>query len=253
MNNSDIIDKMQDLTGQLIGEALYRIHSDRPHSALNKEPRFRTAEYLLAEAKEFVDSSCMLLKKGNLRASLSTVRWVLEAALNLLWITSDESQIDDRIRDFLAEAYRQEAAYLDDFMDLCPEKADFLSGQAQQARDKYEELQGKQLPSLASRMGSLKSSGFLRDVPNPYALYRECCAAAHPSVDVWRRYKYRRGATVTGPEKPDTRMPFWMIAMSTVHLVSGTYCLTGIEQARRELPKWWTERVVPLLNDLKRS
>jgi len=94
------------LTTTLISDTLIGIRSRRPNSSADKEKRFQTAEYLLMEAQDYVAGAWDMLAIGNLCASLSISRWILEAAMNLWWIVSSEDRTERRLADLAGEALR---------------------------------------------------------------------------------------------------------------------------------------------------
>jgi len=82
-----------------------------------------------------------------------------------------------------------------------------------------------------------------------YPIYRICCAAAHPGLNVWERF----GADgSTGPGSPiDRHTACWMAAQSSFHLVVGAYILTELEAGdKEELQSWWKDKLGPLLDSV---
>lgn len=88
------------------------------------------------------------------------------------------------------------------------------------------------------------------DWPNLYALYRICCAAAHPGLRGWERFKKIGQTTVSVEPSGNTiltsDMATWMAAASVLYLVSFAHCLTQTGNLE-SLKDWWNAKVSPLL------
>lgn len=238
-------------TGNLVANALKEIREGRPNAGHSKEARFRVAEFLLAEAGEYVDASFDLLSTGKARASLATSRWILEAALNLIWVTADPKRVDKGLKLLAAEALRLEAAKLEDLRELFPAQASQLTAQANAARLEHKALLTGQdqsrLDSLSTRLESIRDKLKASSMPNPYGLYRVCCAAGHPGVAFWRRFSQAPGGAMVTREPPDdTYDACFILGASITWLVSGAYCLTELGDAER-LQIWWKNEIAPLV------
>lgn len=243
------IRSLKKLTSRLIHDALAEIRSQRPNSSIADEKRLRTAEYFLLEARDYVDGAWEMLAVGNARAAIAISRWTLEAAMNLCWAVSDENETEQRLADLAAEALRQDANLLEGLRELWPNQAHAFMEGADKARQVRGELGPVKLDSLKARMKDVKLPD-RPDWPPFYVLYRICCAAAHPDLKVWERFKTVGQATVSTEPSHNTIMTSdtaaWMAAASALYLVSFACCLakTGNVQALKE---WWAAGVVPLL------
>ena len=125
---------LQDKSSHLLVSALAAIRAHRTRTPRGQEKRFMVAEYLLAEAQGYVTGSFDLLKADNPRVSLAVSRWIVEAALNLLWATASEPEIDKRLRSLEAEALRLDALRSEGLADLCPGRAQECLDSAEAAR-----------------------------------------------------------------------------------------------------------------------
>ena len=225
---------------ELLEKALATIRGGRLQAPRAWEGRFRAAEYLLTEAREYVDAAFALLA-GHPRASLSVSRWVLEASLNLLWATAKPNEVDNRLRLLAAEALRLDAARSEGLAELYPGDTKRYLAQADEARQEKRALigQGKRLASLDTRVKSLKEQLDAKGLPSPYAFYRICCDAAHPGLAVWRRFQFGPGGAAIAKSPPDnTQMAVWMVSGASLHLIAGAYCLTNMGDAK-VLKAWW--------------
>lgn len=243
---------LRERLAELIGRCLRDVRQNGPQAGREMEHRARSAEFLLVECREYVESACHSLENGLSKASLGASRWILEAALNLLWATAEAEEVDDRIRELVAEALRLEAARLDGLTQLYPSEADSLRERAVEARDQRKALigQGKRLASLDTRLQSVRTKLGGKELPTPYALYRICCDAAHPGMAVWRRFGIGPGGQTFAKAPPDaTHIAAWMIAAASFYLVGGAYCLAGLGDAE-SLKAWWKKEISPLLDGL---
>ncbi len=103
------IEALAELTSGLIKGSLIQIRGASQDLSSGHENRFQTALYLLKESGEYVDGAWEMLASGKARAALALSRWVLEAALDLLWAVASRDETDQRLRDLCGEALRQDA------------------------------------------------------------------------------------------------------------------------------------------------
>ncbi len=241
--------QLQDKTGKLLAKALKDVKQGRRNALEAKEARFRTAEYLLTEARDYVDASWELLSSGKPRASLATSRWVLEGALNLLWVTKEARELDERLMLLAAEGLRLEAALLEGLAKLFPKLPEPFKDGATNARRQMKGLVDQprwRLDPLKNRMDSLKVSPDVEAAPDPYSLYRVCCDATHPALALHRRFRFAPGgATVTRKPPDATEIAIYISGVSALWLVSAAYCLTELDNADY-LNRWWKD-VAPLV------
>jgi len=236
--------KLKELTSQLLNDTLKDIQSGQQNSSTEKY--FKTAEYLLLEAKEYVDGAWVLIEHNKCDASIALSRWVLEASMNLLWAVSNESQKDQRIKELCGEALRQEVNLLEGLAILFPDKAGTYKDNAQKARNEQKKLAiKKKLEPLSVRMDSIK---------NPkscyfYPLYRICSAKSHPSLNVWERFEIMNNKTIQKKPINNKQIACWMAASTTYHLILYAYCLTELGDAQ-ELKNWWENQAGPLLDEI---
>ncbi len=252
MSKRSAICMLRGQASQLIDRCLCDVQQSSPQASADTQRRARSAEFLLLECKEYVQSACDSLGNGLPRASLTASRWILEAALNLLWATAEAEEVDVRIRKLVAEACRLEARRLEGLAELYPDEADVR--RAQDAHNQRRDLLGPDtaLDSLDTRLRSMKTKFSDKGLPNPYALYRICCDAAHPGMAVWRRFRMGADGEIIAQSPPDaTHIAAWMIAAGCLYLVGGAYCLSGLGDAG-SLDAWWKKEIVPLLDGLAR-
>ena len=138
-----------------------------------------------------------------------------------------------------------EAARVKGLAELHPGDADPLLKSADACKKECVDLVGERkwrLPSLEARLRKALGSDH-PDLQNKIydVLYRICCAAAHPSLAVWRRFKSEPdGATVT-QEPPDSAwIAAQMVTASSFYLVSSAYCLIELDNTAF-LKTWWEE------------
>ncbi len=244
---------MKQKIDQLLAEAKRCIRAGRIHAAKAKETRFRMAILLLTQAKEYVDASFSLLEEGNSRPSLTTTRWILEAALNLVWVTADSKHVDDRLKSWGAETFRLEAAKWESLIELYPDQTDQLNRQAKAARQQQKRLMEQQGCPKFGPLGSRLNSNSIREkleaeaVPNLYSFYRKCCEASHPSAALWLQLKKAPGGAVVTQSLPDeTQIACFILCASITWLVGGAYCLTELGD-NKILQTWWKNEIAPLL------
>jgi hypothetical protein len=209
------------------------------------EEYFKTAEYLLLEAKEYVDGAWEMIASKKWDASLTLSRWVLEASMNLWWVVVEKNKTKQRHMELVGEALRCEANLFDGLAKFLPEQAVAYNSKAKEARKMRKYLGVGKPDSLDKRIKSIKPQN-RPDWPDPYVLYRICCAEAHPNLKVWERYKSVGTVTVSIKPPDNKGTASWMAAASTLYLVSFSYCLIELEYIE-QLNKWWKDEVAPLL------
>lgn len=246
MSTSDNITTLKTLTWGLVEDTLRQIRSHREQHSPTNEERFCIPEYLLEESLEYVSGAWDMILFDRPKAAVTLSRWVIEASLDLYWVVAGKKdETDDRLKALCGEALRNEANLYEGLTKLWPDLADSFSNRAGKAREVRKEDLG-----VDERLQSLEQR--LRDVKLPeqlYPIYRICCAAAHPGLNVWERF----GADdSTGPGSPiDKQTACWMVAQSTLHLVVGAYILTELETGdAKVLKSWWKDKVGPLLESV---
>jgi len=249
MNGTGDTASLRKLTTALINDALTEVRSKRPSSSAGKKKHFRTAEYFLLEAHDYVAGAWDMLAIGNVRASVAISRWILEAAMNLWWVVSDEGEMHQRLTDLAGEALRQDANLLDGLANLWPNEAETLHQRAKKARQVRTDIKCAGLDPLEKRMKDIKPLD-TPDWPDLYTLYRICCAAAHPGLRGWERFKKVGQAIVSTEPSDNTILTFdttaWMAAAPTLYLVSFTCCLTQTGDLE-SLKHCWNTKISPLL------
>jgi hypothetical protein len=235
--------RLKALSGELLNDALKEIRSNRERLSGAKEERFLTAEYLLLEAKEYNDGAWEMLASEKCGASIALSRWVLEASMNLLWVVADKSHLDRRLIDLVGEALRCEANRLEGSAYLWPDKAQAFNNKANEARVTSKSLGANKLGDLCSRVDSIAQVD-----ERIYALYRICCAEAHPGLKVWERYVKKGDITLSKSPVDIIMTARWMAIASVFYLVTFSYCLTELGEANR-LKVWWQTKVVPILEE----
>jgi len=240
---------LKELTNTAIRDALKGIRSERPNSPAGNEKRFQTATYFLLEAQDYVAGAWDALLSGNVRVSVTISRWVLEAAMNLWWIVSNEDETEQRLTDLAGEALRQETTLLDALGDLFPDQTHTFERRAKKAQQARADLKCTKVDSLERRMKSNQppdNPGW----PSLYVFYRICCSAAHPGLRGWERFKKVGHATVSvkpsGNSMLTPKLAMWMIVSSVLYLVSFAHCLTQTGDLEA-LTNWWNVKVSPLL------
>ncbi len=240
------IDSLQTLSRDLLDGKLaeIRLHREK-YSPSNKE-YFLTAEYLLQEAMEYVTGAWEMVKSGKSNASIALSRWVLEASLNLLWIVAERDKIEERHKVLIGEALRNDACLLEGLAKLWTDKSPQFKSKANEARKIRKSLGVEKPEDLNQRLQEIRQSD-IANLPDLYPLYRICCAAAHPNLKVWERFGSAGDPTVSKDPIDKQSTACWMVAASTLYLVTFTYCLTGLEDLK-QLKDWWETKVRPLLN-----
>jgi hypothetical protein len=240
---------LKKLTITAIRDTLKEVRSKRPNSSGGEEKRFQTATCSLLEAQEYVVGAWDTLAVGNVCVSVAISRWILEAAMNLWWMVSNEDETEQRLTDLAREALRQEANLLDALGDLFPDRAHTLGRRARMARQAMADLKCMRVDSFERRMKDNQppdSPGW----PSLYVLYRICCAAAHPGLRGWERFRRVGQATVSAKPSGNTmltpKLATWVIVSSVLYLVSFAHCLTQTGDLE-SLTNWWNAKVSPLL------
>jgi len=250
MNTTTDTTALKRLTSTLINDALAEIRYSRPNSSAGKEKHFRTAEYFLLEARDYVDGAWDMLAIGNVGASLAISRWTLEAAMNLFWVASAEDKVEQRLTDLAGEALRQDANLVADLAQLWPDQAHVLQERANRARQMRNDLGSAKLEPLDNRMKDIRPPD-RADWPKHYVLYRICCSAVHPGLRLWERFTAVDQATVSSESSNDTLLTpdiaTHMAAATPLFLVSSCCCLTHTGDLLQELRGWWGTKVEPLL------
>jgi hypothetical protein len=239
------ITMLKKITNKHLEDALNNIQSGQKEPSMEKY--FRTAEYILLEAKEFVDGAWKMIECNKCNASLALSRWGLEASMNLLWAVDDKGKTEQRLTDLVGEALRNEANLNEGKANLWPEQASVLESKARKAREMRKDLAVEELASLDTRIRNIKE---VANIPNPYVLYRICCSSAHPSLRVWERFRNIGNETVTLKSIDNKRIACWMAAASIFYLVSSVYCLTELGNVQN-LKDCWSKQVAPLLSNIR--
>jgi hypothetical protein len=241
MCNNTNIAILRKLTSKRLNVALVEIQAVSDNPAMKY---CQTAEYLLTKAKEYVEGAWEMLASGKPDASIALSRWVLEAAANLCWVVADKDKIDDRLRDIVGEALRNEANLLEGKAKLWTEQAPALEERARKARATRTNLKAEELASLDNRLRDTKQDDC--DFRELYPLYRICCAKAHPGLRAWEMFAVVNGTTVRREPVDDSPTARWMAAAPVFYLISSCYCLAGCGNTE-ELNDWWEKQVRPLL------
>ena len=252
MSSSTNIKALEKLSLDLLAATLKEIQSAHKETSLanEKEKYFATAEYLLQEALEYVTGAWEMISSGKPNASIALSRWVLEASLNLMWTVSDKQKIDDRQRDLIGEALRQDACLFEGYAELWPETREYCLNTAEAARTMRTNIGAQDPGPLEKRVGEIRKAINPKG-PNWYPLYRICCAAAHPNLKVWVRFGIRDDDS-TFPKDPvdsPSRVSWTasnMAAASTYYLVLSAYILVDLGD-EDVLKQWWADQVHPLL------
>ncbi|MCH8152696.1 MAG: hypothetical protein IH830_10040 [Planctomycetes bacterium] len=239
MDDADRFAELRHQTRELLHYALEKVRDGRKGAGTSLDTRFQVAEYLVGEAREYLDGAWELLLAGKPSASLTLSRWLLEAALNLLWVVSERAEIDARLASLRGNALRLAALQHEGMAELVPSQASARRALAKKARRLRDEDGADSLKPLAHRVDeAMESLG--DDAPRVYALFRLCSAAAHSSLEP------------PAPDAPDARSQYvediavWMPAATTLYLVAGVYSLVGVGEAEA-LKRWWADEISPLL------
>ncbi len=249
MSNSNKIASLKTLSSNLLDKTLEEIKLHQKESSPPNEGYFLTAEYLLQEAMEYVAGAFEMIESGKSNASIALSRWVLEASLNLYWTLADSDKIDERLMILCGEALRCEACLLEGSakLKLWPDKSQLFKENATKARKIRKDLRVEKPESLYKRLESIEEQSET-NWPDLYPLYRICCAAAHPNLNVWERFDLADGTIVSKDPIDKQSIACWMAAASTFYLVIFTYHLTELGDSK-QLKDWWENKVRPLLND----
>jgi hypothetical protein len=239
---------LKTLSIDLLDNALKEITLHRKKTSPPNDENFITAEYLLLEAKEYIEGAWDMVSIGRYNASIALSRWILEASLNLFWAVAGKDEIQNKLKVLAGEALRCDANLREGLAEIWPSHAGVFKSSAEEARKVRKSLGIDKLPeSLEKRLKDIKQE----DNPNwkdLYPLYRICCSSAHPSLKVWERFAYS-GNSIIGREPVDKyEVSSWMAAASALYLVMFSYCLTSLGDSQ-ELKDWWENKVRPLLNE----
>mgnify|MGYP001562665162 CR=1 FL=1 len=247
MGNCSKIASLQTLSRDLLDGALAEIRLHREESSPPNEEYFLTAEYLLQEAMEYVTGALEMIKSGKSNASIALSRWVLEASLNLLWTVAERDKIEERHKVLIGEALRNDACLLEGLAELWPDKKCQFISKADEARKIRKNLgvEKSDRKSLEEKLKEVKQFD-TANWPKLYPLYRICCAAAHPGLKVWERFGVVASSIVPRDPIDKQSTAYWMIAASTLYLVTFTYRLTELGDPK-QLKDWWENKVGRLL------
>lgn len=203
----------------LLDNALKEITLHRKKTSPPNEGNFITAEYLLLEAKEYVEGAWDMVSMERYNASIALSRWILEASLNLFWVVADKDEIQEKLKVLAGEALRCDANLREGLAEIWPSYAESSKSNAEEARKVRKSLGiDEPIESLEKRLKDIKQEDNPK-WPGLYPLYRICCASAHPSLNVWERYAYS-GNSIVGREPVDkSEISSWMVAASTFYLV----------------------------------
>ena len=243
MSMSDNITTLRTLTWNLVEETRRQIQSYREQHSLTNEQRFVIPEYLLEEALEYVSGAWDMVLADRPRAAVTLSRWIVEASLNVYWVVSGKrDETDDRLKALCGETLRNEANLYENLTKLWPNQSNLFLERARKARDvrRKDLCVEKTLQSLEQRLRNVKHEQL-------YPVYRICCAAAHPGLNVWERFG---SDASSGPGSPiDRHTACWMVTQASLHLVAGAYILTELEGGEH-LTNWWKDKVGPLLDSI---
>lgn len=246
MSSSKNVDELKKLSTSLMSEALSKIQTQRQGCSSAGEEYIISAEYLLLEAEEYVEGAWEMVSSERYNASLALSRWILEASLNLFWAVANRYETKEKIKVLAGEALRCDANLREGLAELWTGHAKDFKGNAEEARQVRKCLGVDKPKSLEKRLKDIKQEDNPK-WPELYPLYRICCAAAHPSLKVWERFVYSGNSTVTREPIDKCEIACWMVAASTLYLVTFTYCLTELGDSK-QLKDWWEKKVRPLLN-----
>lgn len=227
------IDALKELTSRLICDTIREI-STTPDGAV--EDHYVVARYYLSESRECMKAVWPMLAERRFRAALALSRWVLEAALNLLWAVADDKEVDQRLRDLRRKALCQEAALQDELADASFGQIEVQKEQARKVRSAADRVQGRSLGSLEDRVKNLQATGVAAEKlgelgPRLYTFYRICSTAIHAHPRVWEH-----------PQKKIVRpwVVYRIATSSPFYLVAATPVLTGTGDLNR-MYEWWTK------------
>ena len=234
MNHADRLVALRSRTCDLLDRTLGDIRDARTDRGSSGAPS-QAADYLLREAREYLDGAWEMLLGRKPSASLALSRWLLEAALNLMWVVADQREVEARLASLRAHDLRLAALQHEGMAEVVPSQATARRALAKEARRLSCEENAASLKPLAHRVDEAKES-----FGEIYPLFRACSAAAHPNL-----------APLTLPT-PRVRIQYiedlaiWMAAAPTLYLVAGASALVGVGDAVL-LKRWWSEEVAPLL------
>jgi hypothetical protein len=239
---------LQKLTSELIDDAMKEIRSTW-RSSSGKDRCFVTAIYLLDESRAYTAAAWNAITADNALVALALSRWVLEAAMSLWWVVADPNEIDQRLTDLAGEALRGDANLNDGLAQIWTGQSKALRDKAKRAREMRTEIGARELPPLGQMMETTKPPD-RPGWPGFYPLYRICCAAAHPGLRLWERFKDAESPTMQARSSKNsiltTETASWMAAVSPLYLVAHSFCLTDAGDAKT-LNDWWSKKMSPLL------
>jgi hypothetical protein len=246
MCTTENITKLRDLSIALLSDGLKEIQTHQQKADSENEACIISGEYLLLEAKEYVEATWSMILSEKYNASLSLSRWILEASLNLFWAVAEKEEKDDKLKILAGEALKCEANLQEGLAVLWPEEATAYNNNAQHARQVRNSLRVKRLENLGKRMEDIKQENNPK-WPDLYPLYKICCRSSHPGLKVWERFDHSDDETISREPVSFHDTAIWMAASSTFYLVTFTYCLVGLGDSEH-LKAWWKNKVRPLLD-----
>lgn len=247
MCTTENIIKLRDLSITLLSDCLKEIQSHH-HKDESKNKKYSiTGEYLLLEAKEYVEPTWSMILSEKYNASLILSRWILEASLNLFWAVVEKEEKDDKLKLLAGEALRCESNLQEGLAVLFPNKATAYNNNALNARQARESLGVKRLENLRKRLKDIKQEDNSK-WPDLYPLYQICCHSSHPSLKVWERFEYCNEKPISKEPASLHNIAIWMAALSTFYLATFTYCLVDLGDSDR-LKTLLTKKIRPLLRN----
>ncbi|MGE5296690.1 MAG: hypothetical protein ACM3VT_17865 [Solirubrobacterales bacterium] len=97
-----------------------------------------------------------MLAVDKIRPTFVLSRWVLEAALSLFWVVADSDETNQRLRELVGDALRNDASLAESLVAVWPELIASLNAKANKAREMRDELGvDNKLEDLRTRMANL--------------------------------------------------------------------------------------------------
>ena len=148
---------LKTLSIDLLNNALKEITSYRKKTIPPNEENFITAEYLLLEAKEYVEGAWDMVIIERYDASIALSRWILEASLNLFWAVADKDETQDKLVVLAGEALRCDANLRESMAEIWPSNAEAFKNNAEEARTVRKSLGiDKPLENLEKRLRDIR-------------------------------------------------------------------------------------------------
>lgn len=197
---------------------------------------------IICESESYLTSAWRELKAGALRPSIMMTRWLVEAAMDVMWACHDNESINSKLDALTKRSFQEEKKRLRSIQSLYPDSIAHLEQNIAQINDEVNSINVGPMPNLADRMRLVPQPGNF----NMYDLYRICCEASHPRIELWNWYKYENDVILKKKPRSTSNFTIWLISASSFYLAIATLNLAQageVESAR----KHWLTKISPFI------